>query len=119
MNRILTALSQIENTVVRRAFSSQDFSITDKTPILTVGVKNKKGEKTPIDEGSLVREADFYIGVFTHKDFGAAECEQKASEVVSVLKPLFTAFEVSRPVYVAALKRFRSEVSVTLPREIF
>ncbi len=117
MNRILTALSTLEGVAVRRAFSSEQFDITDKTPVITLGLKSANEEKTSVDEGNFILENSFYVGVFTHKSFGLGACEDLALSVLDKIKPITEKISISKAEYITPLKRFRCEIALTLPRE--
>lgn len=119
MDTIFQFLSNIENVKVVRAFDNNDFSLIDKTPIITVGFSKSKAYKTAIDEGESVIEPSLCLGVFTHKSFGQKECEDLCAQVISALMPICQSAEFSPCEYVSSLKRFRCEITLVFKSEIF
>lgn len=119
MNRIFEFLSNIENVKVLRAFETNDFSLVDKTPIITVGFSKSIVSKTAINEGDCVLEPTLYLSVFTHKSFGLKECEDLSAQVIGALMPICQSAEFSSSEYVSSLRRFRCEITLKLKNEIF
>lgn len=119
MDTIFQFLSNIENVKVVRAFENTDFSLVDKTPIITVGFSKSTSSQTAINEGDGVLEPTLYLGVFTHKSFGLKECEDLSAQVISAIMPICESAEFSSSKYVSSLKRFRCEITLKLKNEIF